>query len=73
MNDSILLIRDHLIDVCMDLVEPQDGETDDLLEDFSQMADLMLESLSLNVIDTNDVDGKRVFNCQIELVSPNLD
>tara|TARA_B100000953_G_scaffold36244_1_gene28306 strand:- start:55 stop:276 length:222 start_codon:yes stop_codon:yes gene_type:complete len=73
MNDSILLIRDHLIDVCMDLVEPQDGETDDLLEDFTQMADLMLESLSLNVIDTNDVDGKRVFNCQIELVSPNLD
>ena len=73
MDDSILLIRDHLIDVCMDLVEPQDGETDDLLEDFSQMADLMIESLSLNVVNANEIDGKRVFNCTIELTSLNLD
>jgi len=73
MDDSILLIRDHLIDVCMDLVEPQDGETDDLLEDFTQMSDLILESLSLNVVNASEVNGKRIFDCQIELVSPNLD
>ena len=73
MDDSILLIRDHLIDVCMDLVEPQDGETDDLLQDFTQMSDLILESLSLNVVNASEVNGKRIFDCQIELVSPNLD
>ena len=73
MDDSILIIRDHLIDVCMDLVEPEDGETDEMLEDFTQMADLMLESLSLNVVNTDEIDGKRVFDCKIELVSPILD
>jgi hypothetical protein len=73
MDDSILIIRDHLIDVCMDLVEPEDGETYEMLEDFTQMADLMLESLALNVVNTDEIDGKRVFDCKIELVSPILD
>ena len=49
MDDSILTIRDHLLSVCMDLVEGSPEEMDGIEEDFVDMVDLLIQSLSLTI------------------------
>ena len=75
VDDSILIIRDHLLSVCMDLVEGSPEEVDGIEEDFTDMVDLLMQSLSLSITGTNmSEDNKsRVFNCTIQLTTPDLD
>lgn len=75
VDDSILIIRDHLLSVCMDLVEGSPEEVDGIEEDFTDMVDLLMQSLSLTITGTNmSEDNKsRVFNCTIQLTTPDLD
>jgi hypothetical protein len=72
MDDSILLIRDHMIDVCMDLVSTEEEDVEDIREDFTEMVDILLEATDLTVKDAGpSTDGKsRIFNCTIELITP---
>ena len=67
--DSILAIRDHLIKVCMDLVEIDDEDEAEVQEDFEQMVDLILESLDLKVTETKESKDSTSFNCTIQLMS----
>jgi len=70
MDDSILLIRDHMIDVCMDLVSTEDEEEYDIVkEDFTEMVDILLEATDLTVIDVASNDDNHVFNCTIQLIT----
>ena len=75
MDDSILTIRDHLLSVCMDLVEGSPEEMDGIEEDFVDMVDLLIQSLSLTVtgIDSTEDNTSRNFNCTIQLTTPDLD
>ena len=67
--DSILTIREHLIKVCMDLVEVDQEDEAEVQEDFEQMVDLILESLDLKVTETKESKDSTVFNCTIQLMS----
>ena len=70
MDDSILLIRDHMIDVCMDLVSTEDEEEYDVVkEDFTEMVDILLEATNLTVVDDASDGDNRTFNCTIQLVT----
>ena len=70
MDDSILLIRDHMIDVCMDLVSTEDEEEHDIVkEDFTEMVDILLEATDLTVIDVASNGDNHVFNCTIQLIT----
>ena len=70
MDDSILLIRDHMIDVCMDLVSTEDEEEHDMVkEDFTEMVDILLEATDLTVVDVASNGDSHVFNCTIQLVT----
>ena len=68
-SDSILTIREHLIKVCMDLVEIGEEDEAEVQEDFEQMVDLILESLDLKVTETKESKDSTVFNCTIQLMS----
>jgi hypothetical protein len=59
----------------MDLVEGSPEEVDGIEEDFTDMVDLLMQSLSLTITGTNmSEDNKsRVFNCTIQLTTPDLD
>lgn len=71
MDDSILLIRDHMIEVCIDLVSTNDDEDpEDVREDFTEMVDILLEAIDLKV-QVSKSDGKStLFNCTVELIDP---
>lgn len=71
MDDSILLIRDHMIEVCIDLVSTNDDEDpEDVREDFTEMVDILLEAIDLKV-QVSKSDGKSMlFNCTVELIDP---
>ena len=70
MDDSILLIRDHMIDVCMDLVATEDEEEHDIVkEDFTEMVDILLEATNLTVVDVASNGDSRIFNCTIQLIT----
>ena len=70
MDDSILLIRDHMIDVCMDLVSTEDEEEHDMVkEDFTEMVDILLEATDLTVVDVASNGDNHVFNCTIQLIT----
>lgn len=75
VDDSILIIRDHLLSVCMDLVEGSPEEMDGIEEDFVDMVDLLIQSLSLTVTgtDSSEDNKSRIFNCTIQLTTPDLD
>ena len=68
-SDSILTIREHLIKVCMDLVEIGEEDEAEVQEDFEQMVDLILESLDLKITETKASKDSTVFNCTIQLMS----
>jgi len=68
-SDSILTIREHLIKVCMDLVEIGEEDEAEVQEDFEQMVDLILESLDLKVTETKESKDSTFFNCTIQLMS----
>jgi len=71
MDDSILLIRDHLIDVCMDLVSTSDDEDpEDVREDFTEMVDILLEATDLKVQKSKSDGKSTLFNCTVELINP---
>ena len=70
MDDSILLFRELMIDVCLDLVSTEDEEEYDLVkEDFTEMVDILLEATDLTVVDTTSDGASHVFNCTIQLVT----
>ena len=48
-DDAILLIQEHLISVCMDLVEYGDDDEEDVRTDFEELLMILLESLQLKV------------------------
>lgn len=68
-SDSILTIREHLIQVCMDLVEIGEEDEAEVQEDFEQMVDLILESLDLKITETKESEDSTIFNCTIQLMS----
>lgn len=68
-SDSILAIREHLINVCMDLVEIGEEDEAEVQEDFEQMIDLVLESLDLKITETKESKDSTTFNCTIQLMS----
>ena len=68
-SDSILTIREHLINVCMDLVEIGEEDEAEVQEDFEQMVDLILESLELKITETEESKDSTTFNCTIQLMS----
>jgi hypothetical protein len=68
-SDSILTIREHLINVCMDLVEIGEEDEAEVQEDFEQMVDLILESLDLKITETEESKDSTTFNCTIQLMS----
>lgn len=68
-SDSILAIREHLIGVCMDLVEVGEEDEAEVQEDFEQMVDLIIESLNLKVTETEESKDFTSFNCTIQLLS----
>ena len=71
MDDSILLIRDHMIGVCMDLVATnEDEDPEDVREDFTEMVDILLEATDLKVQETKSNGKSTLFNCTVELISP---
>lgn len=70
MDDSILLIREHMIDVCLDLVSTEDEEEYDVVkEDFTEMVDILLEATDLTVVDVASDGDSHVFNCTIQLIT----
>ena len=71
MDDSILLIRDHMIGVCMDLVSTsEDEDPADVREDFTEMVDILLEATDLKVQETKPNGKSTLFNCTVELINP---
>ena len=68
-DDSILLIRDHMIGVCMDLVSTEEEDVEDVREDFTEMVDILLEATDLTVIDVASNGDNHVFNCTIQLIT----
>ena len=68
-SDSILVIREHLIKVCMDLVEIGEEDEAEVQEDFEQMVDLIIESLDLKITETKESKDFTSFNCTIQLQS----
>jgi hypothetical protein len=69
-SDSILTVREHLIKVCMDLVEVSKEEDEfEVRQDFEQMVDLILESLDLKITETKESKGSTFHNCTIQLMS----
>lgn len=69
-DDSILVIRDHMIDVCMDLVATTEDDADDIREDFTEMVDILLEATDLAVVSADSEGDDMVFNCTIKLTTP---
>jgi len=70
MDDSILLIRDHMIGVCMDLVSTEDEDPEDVREDFTEMVDILLEATDLKIQETKSNGKSTLFNCTVELINP---
>ena len=52
----------------MDLVEIGEEDEAEVQEDFEQMVDLMLESLDLKVIETEESEDSTLYNCTIQLI-----
>jgi|TARA_Y100000296_G_scaffold87065_1_gene129568 hypothetical protein len=67
--DSILTVREHLIKVCMDLVEFSEEDEFEVQQDFEQMVDLILESLDLKITETKESKDSTSYNCTIQLMS----
>ena len=71
MDDSILLIRDHMIGICMDLVSvSEDEDPEDVREDFTEMVDILLEATDLKVQEAKPNGKSTLFNCTVELINP---
>ncbi len=71
MDDSILLIRDHMIGICMDLVSTsEDEDPEEVREDFTEMVDILLEATDLKVQKAESNGKSTLFNCTVELINP---
>ena len=68
-SDGLLVIHEHLVNVCMDLVEVDEGEDlKDVKDDFDNMIQIILEALQIQV-NTKDateegikINGDLIFN-----------
>ena len=66
-DDAILLIQEHLISVCMDLVEYGDDDEEDVRTDFEELLMILLESLQLKVSATSKTKTGKEFTCKITI------
>ncbi len=69
-DDSILIIREHMIDVCMDLVAMTEEDAEDIREDFTEMVDILLEATDLTVVGVDPEEEGTTFQCTMKLATP---
>lgn len=66
-DDGLMLIHDHLVEVCMDLVEVDDEDREETRQDFVEMVELFLESLQLKLSSRAEHETTIDFNCSISI------
>ena len=66
-DDGMMLIHDHLVEVCMDLVEVDEEDRDETKQDFVEMVELFLESLQLRLSTRVEQEPTIQFNCNITI------
>ena len=65
-SDGLLVIHEHLVNVCMDLVEVDEGEDlKDVKDDFDNMIQIILEALQIQVNTKEATEEGVRFNCDL--------
>ena len=74
MSQATLPIRDHLLNLLIDFVDPAEDYAE-TKEDSRDLVDYLLEAISLEVtaIRSDDEEPTTIFDCTVELVTPSLD
>jgi DUF438 domain-containing protein len=67
-SDGLLVIHEHLVDVCMDLVQADEGEDlNEVKDDFDNMIQIILEALQIEVNEKTVTDEGIKFQCNMTI------
>ena len=66
-DDAMLLIHDHLVGVCLDLVEVDEDDYDEMRQDMAEMVEIILDSLQIKLTSRSETEQSIDFNCQISI------
>ncbi len=68
-SDGLLVIHEHLVEVCMDLVQAdEDEDLKEVREDFDNMIQIILEALQIEVNEKIVTEEGINFQCDMTIV-----